>query len=139
MKLKDATYLGQFEDGEFHGEGTYVPTNGHPYKGKWRHGKRHGYGEMMLDNGLFYKGNFEEDKCIGKAKVEITTTHFAVGTFTEYGRGKAKIIGDTYTVGKSLCKVVYDGEVVNYCKYHGEGKLKFTDIGLTYDGEFRNN
>ena len=37
-------YMGEWKDGEFHGQGTMTYHDGRKYVGEWKNGKRHGQG-----------------------------------------------------------------------------------------------
>lgn len=49
-------YDGQWQNGQYHGEGVYTCADGRRYEGTWRHGKRHGHGRQVLMGDL-EKGN----------------------------------------------------------------------------------
>lgn len=42
--LHEAIYIGQFEIGEFQGEGMHIDAHNSVYHGQWKDGKRHGAG-----------------------------------------------------------------------------------------------
>lgn len=66
-------YSGQFEDGMFHGQGTYTWPNGTKYVGELKDGLRNGQGTMTNRSGLkFYIGEFKDDMFHGQ------------GTYTRY-------------------------------------------------------
>ena len=57
-----ALYVGDFRDGDFHGQGTYIWVNGNVYIGRWRDGKMHGWGTLTFPNGDKYEGIWSNDK-----------------------------------------------------------------------------
>jgi hypothetical protein len=60
-------YEGQWEAGEFHGEGTFIWVLGkEQYDGCWKKGARHGRGRMAFSNGDFYDGDWLEGERTGE-------------------------------------------------------------------------
>jgi hypothetical protein len=61
-------YKGHFKDHRFHGQGTYTFaigctfSNGCKYIGAWENGQRHGQGTFTFANGDQYIGAWENDK-----------------------------------------------------------------------------
>ena len=51
-----ALYVGDFRDGNFNGQGTYIWANGNVYIGRWRDGKMHGQGTLTFANGDMHVG-----------------------------------------------------------------------------------
>jgi hypothetical protein len=45
------TYVGEFKDNSFHGQGTYTYADGDEYSGKWSRGKKHGRGTLTFADG----------------------------------------------------------------------------------------
>jgi len=41
-----SAYLGEFEEGLYHGNGSFMFQNGDTYDGEWRNGAFHGKGEL---------------------------------------------------------------------------------------------
>jgi hypothetical protein len=65
------TYLGEWGDRQFHGQGTFTWDNGDMYVGQWRENKRHGEGAQTQANGKRLVGIWENDKFVLETKVEI--------------------------------------------------------------------
>ena len=55
------TYVGEFKDGRFHGQGTWTGSAGEKYVGEWQDGTAHGRGTLTWPSGLKYVGEFEDD------------------------------------------------------------------------------
>jgi hypothetical protein len=53
-------YLGQFEAGMIHGDGSYIYQNGDVYSGSWNKGKKEGFGTYLFkENDSSFKGKWE--------------------------------------------------------------------------------
>jgi hypothetical protein len=79
VEYRDGAYYGQInQQGQPHGEGTFIWTNGHKYKGNWTNGKPDGEGKMTTLDGREYVGEWEEGLMHGE------------GTFTWKDRVKCK-------------------------------------------------
>jgi len=61
-----AKYIGEFQNYEPHGYGTFFWTNGDKYYGEWKNGKSNGNGTKVWKNGRKYSGTFKDDKLHGK-------------------------------------------------------------------------
>ena len=62
-------YVGEFKDGEFHGQGTYTFTDGENYVGGFKDGKRHGqgtytYADRSIDRGYYLNGQLVSLICL---------------------------------------------------------------------------
>ncbi|CCQ89802.1 exported hypothetical protein [Nitrospina gracilis 3/211] len=55
-------YVGEFQDGAYHGYGTLNQATGEHYTGEWRHGLRHGQGTQVWPNGDRYTGGWKLDR-----------------------------------------------------------------------------
>ena len=62
-----ARYEGEFVDGEFHGNGIVLFSNGDWYKGEWRNGRPNGHGTMQFVDGHSYVGTWR-DGCVRQGK-----------------------------------------------------------------------
>ena len=60
-------YEGEFVDGEFHGNGTMLFSNGDWYKGEWRNDRPNGHGTMQLIDGRTFIGTWR-DGCVRQSK-----------------------------------------------------------------------
>uniref|UniRef100_A0A7S2S1K0 Uncharacterized protein n=1 Tax=Rhizochromulina marina TaxID=1034831 RepID=A0A7S2S1K0_9STRA len=98
-------YQGTFQDGHFHGHGTFQCCDGRRYEGQWRRGRRHGWGEQVLLTGVergdakrqfiggfdamyrpvLYRGAWEEGYWTGKGTVHYANGIEVVGTL-DHGR-----------------------------------------------------
>ena len=63
---KGAKYIGEFYEGNFHGQGTYIGTNGRQYVGQYKNHKRHGQGTYTYANGDKYIGEWKKAKYYGQ-------------------------------------------------------------------------
>jgi len=108
----DSAYIGYFENGNRHGRGVFVITNGDSfdsYDGDWQDDKAYGYGTYLFADGGSYKGEWQDNK--------------------KHGKG-VRIYSDSNS--KS-----YDGDWKDD-KRHGYGILLFTN-GNSYDGEWQDD
>ena len=107
-----SSYTGQFKDGLEHGSGTYSGTSGTRYEGEWRQGKYHGEGVLITSDGYQVHGEFRK----GKLWIGVK--------YDESGSEIEKIYrGDSY-----------DGETKNNIP-HGKGILT-SENGDKYEGYF---
>ena len=58
-------YTGDYKNGQFHGEGTYIWKKGAKYIGDWLDGKRTGKGTYIWKNGKKYVGDFVNNEITG--------------------------------------------------------------------------
>ena len=58
-KDKDAKYIGEFKDGEKHGQGTSTYPVGDKYVGEYKDGKEHGQGTYTFPDGRKYVGEWK--------------------------------------------------------------------------------
>ena len=123
-------YVGEWNDNERHGQGTYTWKNGDKYVGEWKDHKRNGQGTYTWD-----EGPSKGDKYVGEFKDNIK---HGQGTYT-YANGD-KFVGEykdnaphgqgTYTYANGTIKSGYymKGEYVPYiCSSMGliEGSESF--------------
>ena len=59
-------YVGEYKDGNYHGQGTYTWDDGDKYIGKYKDDKRHGRGIFTTVNGDKYVGEFKDNKRHGQ-------------------------------------------------------------------------
>ena len=52
-------YVGQFKDGEFHGQGKYTYPDGERYVGEFKNGIQDGQGTLTYPDGREYVGEFK--------------------------------------------------------------------------------
>ena len=58
-------YVGEIQNGQFHGQGTYFFSNGNEYEGRFHEGKYHGQGVYKFASGERYEGEFRNGKFHG--------------------------------------------------------------------------
>ena len=73
-------YVGEFKDGDFNGQGTYTYANGDKYVGDWKDDERTGQGTYTYANGSKDVGAFENNKLNG-----YVTTYYADGSINQEG------------------------------------------------------
>jgi hypothetical protein len=78
------TYVGQFECGYMHGQGTYSHASGGRYQGQFARSQRSGYGVFTFVSGVLYEGKWKIDVPEGDGRViyphgEIVNTTFTNG------------------------------------------------------------
>ena len=121
-------YSGERLNGKFHGNGTYVWTNGDKYSGEWRDGRKHGQGRYEWSNGEKYAGEWTDNDWTG------TGTHYLADGRVYTGQ---MIKGKRHGHGKMVYtdNGVYSGEWEEGLR-SGRGFLKFPD-GSEYIGEWK--
>ena len=132
------TYVGRWENGQKHGQGTLVFASGAKYVGGWKYNKRNGkgtytYGLKSKLAGDKYVGEYRDNKWNGK------------GTYT-YGP-KSKLAGDKYVGSWKDDKRNGQGTYTHangdtYIggwednKENGRGRYSYLNVGV-YFGEFK--
>jgi hypothetical protein len=126
-----ASYEGEFVDGNFSGNGTYIFLNGDVYKGQFSESKMQGKGKYTFkEQGDVYEGDFKNDQFDGKGKFTTKSGNIYDGDFKE-GKfnGQGKLIqpdGDNYSGS-------FKDDLPN-----GKGILKDKSGKTIYEGEFLN-
>jgi len=95
------TYVGEFEDGKFHGQGTLKRSDGKKYVGGFFRGEMHGHGTLDFPDGSKYVGDFWMGK-YSKGTLTFPNGSKFVGEFVvnKYSRGTytfpdgSKYVGD---------------------------------------------
>ncbi len=59
-----STYVGEFKDGELHGQGTFTWAYGEKYVGEWKDDLQHGQGTFIFANGTVDKGIWENGELV---------------------------------------------------------------------------
>ena len=59
-------YVGEFKDGNYHGQATYTFASGDKYVGEYKDGKRHGQGTYTYADGEQWAGFYLNNKYIPK-------------------------------------------------------------------------
>lgn len=57
----EATYEGDFRNGQPEGKGVFTYSNGNQYNGEWKEGKKVGSGLLHFSNGARYEGQFSNN------------------------------------------------------------------------------
>jgi hypothetical protein len=70
LRIQGDSYVGDWEDGKFHGYGTYTWADRSYYVGEFKDGKKDGEGKMEYDNGYRYEGKWKDDKFHGQGTFE---------------------------------------------------------------------
>eukprot|EP00980_Cylindrotheca_fusiformis_P020639 scaffold7696_cov141-Cylindrotheca_fusiformis.AAC.9 len=138
MYENEREYNGDWNEGRWHGHGTWVNPNGDQYEGSFVYDTRHGQGVYSWRNGNVYKGEFYEDKRQGKVGIKdnIIYTYLpeleslTSRVFVLYDRSRERSRNGKYTFGNGF----YEGQW-RRGKYHGNGYLLFSD-GSSYRGTF---
>ena len=58
-------YVGEIQNGQFHGQGAYFFSNGNEYEGAFHDGRYHGQGVFKFASGERYEGEFRDGKFHG--------------------------------------------------------------------------
>ena len=69
--IDGAQYVGEFKDGNFHGQGTYTYTSGDKYVGEFKDGNFHGQGTYTFTNGVKYAGRWIDGEFEDKSKERL--------------------------------------------------------------------
>ena len=123
-------YLGEFLNGQYHGQGEYHFADGRHYTGSWINGQKNGYGVFSFANGDIYEGEFVSDVCHGDGKYTFPNGDFYSGNFAN---GRYDGIG-TFSWADGT---EYIGEWSVGVK-HGRGLITFPD-GQTQEGSWDND
>lgn len=63
--LDGSLYVGQWQRGEWHGQGTAFYANGEIYQGEWNRGMKEGEGTYWHLEGMVYQGDFKANEYAG--------------------------------------------------------------------------
>lgn len=124
LELSHSTYVGDFKDNLYHGEGTWIDKHKREtYKGSWKQSKRHGNGILIkAQSGLSLTGEFKDNKLFkGIAHRNTDGMRAALNCFE--GKYQAITMCDKEHPTKYL--PLYIGEVTNFFDRCGEGKVYF--------------
>ena len=128
--FKGYSYTGYFSEGMRDGFGVYTYPNGSRYVGHSANNQRSGIGTMHSANGDKYTGQWELGEKHGKGTYEFANGGIYTG---EFKRGFMEGIG-TY---KGPNGTTYTGDHKND-RANGQGVMTFSD-GRKYEGEFRDD
>jgi hypothetical protein len=98
-------YVGDFENGERHGPGTYTFASGAKYVGEWKDGNQHGLGTHTLADGRVLRGRWENGKFIGDATTENTSK--ADGSLPWYRRWWNSLSKGADWYGKTMADTAF--------------------------------
>lgn len=124
------SYVGEWENGKRHGQGTYTWASGGTYVGQWKKGDMHGTGKRIYQNGDVYEGSFEYDKRYGYGVMK----HTSGSSYAGYWKDNKKEGQGTFKYANGA---VYVGPWKDD-KRNGLGKLTYTS-GDEYVGEFKDD
>jgi len=126
-----AEYVGDYKYGEPHGQGRFTLCDGDQYIGELKNGERHGQGTHTSRRlGLKYVGEWENSKKHGQGTF---TTDLGYKYIGQWENDEEHGLGTkTYASGSQ-----YTGNFENG-KKHGQGKYTFSD-GSQYIGEYEND
>ena len=79
-------YVGEFKDGEKHGQGTYIFSDEKKYVGEWKNGKQNGQGTLTFPDGRNGVGEWRENK-----PWNITEYNKNGNILGKWGNGKLKV------------------------------------------------
>ena len=122
------TYLGEWENGKMHDQGTHTYANGDKYVGKWKDNNMHGLGTYTWANGAKYVGNWRDNKRSGQG----TTTHAGHKYVGEWEDNKKNGQG-THTWPDGMYVGAWEDN-----KRAGKGMMTLSD-GMQYVGEWADN
>lgn len=74
-------YVGEWKDGQFHGEGTFISNAGGRYDGGWKKGLYHGRGRLTHVGRLVYEGDFQDGTYHGEGRERWDDGRIYVGEF----------------------------------------------------------
>ena len=118
-KILYAKYVGKWNRGRKHGDGTYFFSNGDKYVGEWRRGEKHGDGIYFFSDGDKYEGEWRNGKKHGQGTYTFSDGDKFIG---EWKEGKAHGKGAyTYPDGDKFVGEWMEG------KKHRQGKLILSD------------
>ncbi len=144
------TYTGNFEEGKQAGKGKFVYANGDIYEGEFRNNKITGTGTMLFIDGSKYEGDWLNGQYHEKGTLTRKDGFYIKGAFLNGNESIVKyynpnhqevtklVYYDLPESGFAKRKLengdVYEGNWLNG-KYHGEGKISYTN-GNKFEGQF---
>ncbi len=139
-------YVGEFLNGQCHGEGTCYYANGDVYIGEWRYHKADGIGTKYVKGGSTLAGNWSAAKYLGPtAKTGCISGNCVNGTGTYvYDNGTTYTGGfkDGLLSGQGVCKFAngdrYDGQWESH-KQNGQGTYTYASSNTSKTGYWKNN
>ena len=124
-------YVGEWEDGKKHGQGTYTSGKGEregdKYVGEFKGGFKNGHGKYIWSNGDEYVGEFKDDKPNGEGTY---TWCFYCGWCSSLPGATNSSHPSSFADGRK-----YEGEFKDG-KKHGQGTYT-NKVGEKYVGEYK--
>lgn len=123
------SYVGEWDQGTMHGQGTYSFKDGETYVGHFQRNHMHGKGISTYPCGSSYDGMWRDSLFEGKGRLELAEEasvyegEFSLGR--REGRGRLEL----------ACGLVYEGEYLNG-KPHGRGVMTSRLTNYSYEGSF---
>jgi len=148
---KDGKYVGEIENGEPSGQGTFTWPDGDKYVGDFKDGRKSGQGTLTLSSGNKYEGEFKDGKYHGQGIYSYPDGSKYEGKWKDgekHGQGILTSPGGNKYVGKFKNGVFHGQGVCNYVdgtkyvggflfgEYSGHGTHTYSD-GAKYEGEFK--
>jgi hypothetical protein len=122
-----SVYVGNFDAGDFSGEGLYNYNSGSQYSGSWLKGKMAGKGKYVTKNGDSYEGEYRDGHREGTGTLLFAVGIHYQGDFVNgCGEGKGTLL---FPSGSS-----YEGQFKDELP-HGSGVLSYAN-GCRCEGEF---
>ena len=118
-------YYGQFLNGEYHGEGDHVDVEGNRYQGQFKEGLYHGKGSYAYEFGGAYVGEFSEGEYHGEGRYTYQDSWYE-GAFIE-----GEMVSGSFQDSDGN---QYKGDV-NSWQAHGNGEMHYQN-GSRAKGEF---
>jgi len=140
-------YIGDFQNGQYHGNGTYTfnpngKYSGQAYTGEWLYGKRNGTGINVWGNGEKYIGEWNEDKRNG-----FGTNFYNDGKVEKGIWRNGKLVSKSSKNSTDTTNKIYSNREVNSSlpdcvdnnKYKHNCYATVINSTRKYSGEFKNN
>jgi len=121
-------YVGEYKDGRKHGNGTYTFADGRKVVGEWKDGKMHGQGTATSADGEKFVGEWEDGKMHGQGTYTWPSGSIYVGEWKDDNRNGQGI--KTWHSGEKYVGEWKDG------KMHGQGTLTYAN-GDKYVGKYK--
>ena len=131
--LNGDKYVGDFKNGESHGQGTYTFANGDKYVGDYKNGSYNGKGTFTYVVGHKYVGDFKNGKITGQGTYTYPNGNKYVGGFkNSLSEGFGSF---TFANGKKYIGEWKKNKLNGYAiKYYADGRIY--QKGIFKDGVF---
>jgi hypothetical protein len=128
VESQGSVYYGEWHHDIKEGKGIYINTNCDSYGGEWNNGIMNGIGQLIVKDQFQYIGEFRDGVREGKG-VEITDEYIYYGEL----RNNVKDGFGVIKVGDSTYKGYFENNM-----YNGIGHMNWSD-GRKYEGNWKNN